>query len=574
MSALRPLFLFLATPISSSCGVMRIAPTLLAASLAASTLYSQPQAESFKLVASDAQAGDEFGRSVAVSANRVVVGSWHDGDSGSNSGSVYVYDAQTGAETAKLIASDGEAFDTFGFSVDIDGDTLIAGAPFSVFGAAYVFVRSGSSWIEQVKLRPGDAAVFDNFGYSVSIDGGTAIVGSFRDDDIFSGSGSAHVYVRNGGSWAHQAKLMASNPEGGAWFGTSVSICGDTVVIGSPFADGLAGIDLGSAYIFVRNAGAWTQQAELIPDSALSGDFVGYSVSISGETVVLGALLANETGNDSGAAHVFVRNGTTWTEQAKLLPSDPSPEDHFGVSVAIEDDTILVGSHWDNDNGSDSGSVYLFTRSGTTWQEEAKLLASDGTAADDFGFSVALEANTAVVGADLSDGTNFDCGSAYLFNLSSSGSPYCFGDGSGRPCPCGANAGTGQGCTNTGGSGATLAAFGNPSLSNDSFQLHVAGLPGSNPGLILRGMDETAAGLGNLAGDGLLCTTGQIARSQVQLSLSGSMTFSDFQGQPFGASSYGAGILTHYQLWYRDPANTCSGSGFNFSNAWAVTWLL
>ncbi len=121
--------------------------------------------------------------------------------------------------------------------------------------------------------------------------------------------------------------------------------------------------------------------------------------------------------------------------------------------------------------------------------------------------------------------------------------------------------------------GATLAGSGEASLTNDSFQLDVAGVPGNKPGLIVLGANQLNGGLGNPVGDGLLCVGGQTARSQVQASAAGFTTFADFQGQPFGASSYGPGVPTNYQYWYRDTANTCSGSGFNFSNAWTTTWL-
>ena len=156
----------------------------------------------------------------------------------------------------------------------------------------------------------------------------------------------------------------------------------------------------------------------------------------------------------------------------------------------------------------------------------------------------------------------------------SNGGAFCAGDGTGSPCPCGGNGAFGEGCANSSGvSGAQLNASGCASFSNDTFQLDVSGVPGNKPGLIMRGANQLNGGLGNPVGDGLLCVGGQTARSQVQVTAAGDTAFTDFQGQPFGASSYGIGVLTNYQFWYRDPANTCSGSGFNFSNAWSTTWL-
>ena len=157
---------------------------------------------------------------------------------------------------------------------------------------------------------------------------------------------------------------------------------------------------------------------------------------------------------------------------------------------------------------------------------------------------------------------------------SNPGIAHCFGDGSGTACPCGASGNPGEGCANTGGAGgAILVGIGSALLSLDSFGLYAEGVPGDKPGLILRGANQLNGGLGNPVGDGLLCVGGQTARSQVQVTSAGLTTFTDFQGQPFGASSYGLGLPTNYQFWYRDPGNTCSGSGFNFSNAWTTTWL-
>ncbi len=153
------------------------------------------------------------------------------------------------------------------------------------------------------------------------------------------------------------------------------------------------------------------------------------------------------------------------------------------------------------------------------------------------------------------------------------GSAYCFGDGSGANCPCSGFGIGGAGCANTASTGATLTGQGNAVLSGDTFQLDIVGVPGAKPGLVLRGANQLNGGLGNPVGDGLLCTGGQTARSHVQVTVAGNTSFTDFQGNPFGVSSYGAGIPTNYQFWYRDNQNTCSGSGFNFSNAWTVNWL-
>ena len=153
------------------------------------------------------------------------------------------------------------------------------------------------------------------------------------------------------------------------------------------------------------------------------------------------------------------------------------------------------------------------------------------------------------------------------------GSAYCFGDGSGTACPCAANGNSGEGCLNSAGTGgASLSATGSAYTLSDDFQLHVSGVPGSRPGLILQGMNQLNGGLGSPVADGLLCAGGQALRSQVQVTAGGSTTFANFQGSGFGASNYGVGTITNYQFYYRDPQNSCSGAGFNFSNGWSVVW--
>jgi len=153
------------------------------------------------------------------------------------------------------------------------------------------------------------------------------------------------------------------------------------------------------------------------------------------------------------------------------------------------------------------------------------------------------------------------------------GSAYCFGDGTGAVCPCSNHGNPGEGCANTSGvGGARLTGDGNASIANDSFRLIIEGVPGSKPGLVLRGSNFHSGGLGTAVGDGLLCTTTQTARSHIQITSAGSTIFTDFGGQPFGAESYGPNVNANYQFWYRDSTNTCSGSGFNFTNAWTVTW--
>ena len=207
-------------------------------------------------------------------------------------------------------------------------------------GSAYVFVRSGGVWTEQQKLEASDAAAVALFGHSVAISGETVVVGP-----------GAYVFVRSGDAWSQQQKLEASDGAPGDRFGFSVAIDAETVVVGAESDNGAAGFDQGSAYIFVRSGGVWSQQQKLEASDAAEEDQFGNSVAISGETVVIGARL-DEFGNP-GSAYVFVHSGGVWSQQQKLMVSDVEIFAEFGTSVAISGETIVVGAPFD-------ASAYVF----------------------------------------------------------------------------------------------------------------------------------------------------------------------------------------------------------------------
>ncbi|MGI8758559.1 MAG: Calx-beta domain-containing protein, partial [Acidimicrobiales bacterium] len=221
-----------------------------------------------------------------------------------------------------------------------------------------------------------------------------------------------------GTTWAQQAKLTAIDAAAGDRFGRSVAVSGDTAVVGAYLDDdAFAGTDSGSAHVFTRTGTTWAQQAKLTAIDAAAGDRFGRSVAVSGDTAVVGAPFDDPTDTDSGSAYVFTRTGATWAEQAKLTAADGAADDHFGRSVAVSGDTAVVGAHFDDDDdaGTDSGSAYVFTRTGTTWAQQAKLTAADAAAYDYFGYSVAVSGDTAVVGARGDDDAGLDSGSAYVF---------------------------------------------------------------------------------------------------------------------------------------------------------------
>ncbi len=378
-----------------------------------------------KFIAPDGEAGDNFGFSVAIDGDTAVVGAVND-TVGANSeqGSLYVF-VRTGinwTQQQMVTASDGARRDNFGVSVAINGDTIVAGAyaadvgPNPDQGSAYVFARSGTTWTQQQKLTADDGAADDQFGYSVAISRNTLVVAAPTDDVVSSDQGSAYVFLRTGSTWSQQQKLTAGDAAANDQFGFSVAISGDTIVAGAMHKVIAAHQDQGSAYVFVRTGTTWSQQQQLIVSNGFTLDQFGVSVAISGDTIVVGAQGVDLTDTDQGSAYVYLRTGTTWNLQQQLVASDAGKTDRFGVSVAISGDTIVVGAHLADVAFTNQGSVYVFVRSGVGWTERQKLIASDGAADDDFGCAVAINGDTVVIGADFDDvGPNPDQGSAYVF---------------------------------------------------------------------------------------------------------------------------------------------------------------
>ena len=281
--------------------------------------------------------------------------------------------------------------------------TICAAASLSIYQPAY-------AQISEFKLTASDNAAGDWFGISVSISGDYVAVGAYLDDDNGNESGSAYVFKRSGTSWAQEAKLLPADGAAGDHFGKSVSISGDYAVVGARNDDD-NGNESGSAYVFKRIGTSWAQEAKLLPADGAEGDNFGQSVSISGDYAVVGARNDDDNGSDAGSAYIFKRTGTSWAQEAQLFASDGAAGDIFGFSVSISGDYAVVGALHDDDNGSHSGSAYLFKRTGTSWTEEAKLLASDGAADTHFGV-VSISGGYAAVGAFLNGS---DAGSAYLY---------------------------------------------------------------------------------------------------------------------------------------------------------------
>jgi hypothetical protein len=387
--------------------------------LPASALTVEQEA---KLLASDGEAEDSFGRDLELDGDTAFIGAPHKDDNGEDSGAAYMF-TRTGSmwtEEFTLLPSDGTSGDQFGLSVALDGDTAVAGAPYDAdngdaSGAVYVFTRSGGGWIEQAKLLASDGDAEDYFGGAVALDGDTVLIGARGDSTNGYNSGAAYVFTRVGSAWTGPAKLLPSDGHMFDQFGLSLALDGDNALISSP-GDDVNGSGSGSAYWFARVGGVWEEQAKLIASDGDTDDYFGWAVVLDGDTALISARGDDDNGSSSGSAYVFTRVGDAWTEDVKLLASDGEDADFFGYSAALDGDTALIGAFGDDDNGTWAGAAYVFVRAGGVWTEEVKLLASDGDAEDYFGGAVALDGDTALIAASTDDNGMW-AGAAYVYRL-------------------------------------------------------------------------------------------------------------------------------------------------------------
>jgi hypothetical protein len=364
-----------------------------------------------KLTAPDGAVGDQLGWSLAVSGDTAVLGAYHATVNGlDRQGAAYVFVRTDGQWTfqQKLVGSDSREHDQFGWSVAVSGDTVLIGANTDDIsqvreqGSAFVFVRSAGQWSEQQKLLAPDGAASDFFGQAVALSGDTALIGASLADITPGGDeGAAYVFIRTGTAWAVQQKLSASNGGSMDNFGQAVALSGDTALVGAYTAEVGASTDQGAAYVYARSGTSWTEQQELVASDGAAGDAFGWSVALSSDTALVGAYLADVGSHaDQGAAYAYARSGATFAEQGRLVASEGATLDGFGWSVALAADSALIGANKALvDSNLEQGSAFLFARSETTWSEERRFVAQAGAAYDGFGWSVALAPKVVLVGA-------------------------------------------------------------------------------------------------------------------------------------------------------------------------------
>ena len=343
-------------------------------------------------------------------------------------------------QVAKLFASDSAVGDEFGWSTTLSGDTLVVGVPHdddngSASGSAYVFERNWGgpdNWGQVAKLTPSDGDAGDRFGWPVAMSGGTLVVGASGDSDNGAWSGSAYVFERDWGganNWGEVTKLMPSDGATDDYFGLAIAIDGDTLVVGA-YRDDDRGANSGSAYVFERDWGGtdnWGQVTKLTSSDGVANDRFGRAVAINKDTLAVGSFLNVGNGAHSGSAYVFGRNqggADNWGQVTKLNPPDDVGAGLFGYTLAMSGDTLAVGAYSDGDGGVNSGAAYVFERNqgGTdNWGRVTKIVPSDGASNDQFGFAMDISRDTLIVGADSDDDNGPNSGSAFIFERDQGG---------------------------------------------------------------------------------------------------------------------------------------------------------
>ena len=305
--------------------------------------------ERAKLTAFDGITDDLFGDAVSISGNTAMVGAPLDDDAGDQSGAVYVFDRQgeSWVFKEKLLARDISEEARFGSAVSISGNYAIISAPgvdidgVENAGAAYIFEREPGSWFKKARLTAPNPSTFDAFAWSVSIDGNRAVIGAPLEDHLGSNAGLAFLAERSGSAWSVRWKLMGADTNDADEFGRAVSISGDYVVIGAPHHD-VNGLSSGAAYVFQRQGATWPEKARLTPSDGVAIAYFGNAVSNDGSDVVVGGPWANNPESNAGSAYLFRRSGSAWEET--IFNAETDEHDAFGYSVSISDGQALVGA--------------------------------------------------------------------------------------------------------------------------------------------------------------------------------------------------------------------------------------
>ncbi len=490
-----------------------------------------------------------FGGALSMSGNRVAVGDRQSSSTAIGEAFVFVRSAGMWDLEAEIHALDAAADDRFGCDVSLDGDTLLVGAEFADHsgksnpGAAYVFVRNGSSWIQQAKLVAGDPLDNSNFGLTVAVDGDTAVVGAPVHN---SAVGAIYVFVRNGSTWSQQQKLAQTNLAPGTRFGSAVAIDGDRCLSGAPQNQVNGQLLVGVTYVYERSGGLWSLSGALTPVVTDFTSRFGAAVALEDQRVLVGAPGESFPDVNTGAAYVFEKNGAFWTQTQKLVGIGTDFNDTFGASVDLSGNWIAIGAPFhSNAQAAGSGTVKLFELSGGSWIERLDMVGNSTDNADQLGVSVAIEAGRVIGGAsDAEAPTGGTPGEAYVWQVNPPVvSGYCTAK------------------QNSAGCAPQIAWSGTPSVSSPAAFLVTASLVLSQkPGLLLYGMLYNQLPFQG----GILCVAPPTTRTAVQQS-GGSPSGNDCTGayafdlndhvQSGADPALVVGEDVYCQYWYRDPAS-------------------
>ncbi len=385
--------------------------------------------EQQRLLASDRDFGDQFGRGVAIEGNLVLVGAeWVDIPGAADAGAAYVFRLSEGKwlQEEKLSPDSLRGNHRFGSSVDINEQRLLIGADFAHGetagnreGAAFVFEPEDSEWDQSARLWADDGKNGDGFGGSVAMSGNRILIGAeWVEYPDFDDAGAAYMFEQQDGTWDQVAKFSASQMTIDGHFGNAVDMDGNRAVVGSMFGDSGAEERTGAAYVFERIDGVWTETATLYPSDVEEYDYFGASVSLNGDRILVGSERDDERGEDAGAAYVFDLVDGEWREMGKLMASDGTDLDILGGDVAVWGDRAVVGTGFADANEEDNvGAAYLFEFVDSQWVQSAKLTAADAMAGAHFGQFLDMDSQRAVFGAFLHDVDRINTGAAYVVTI-------------------------------------------------------------------------------------------------------------------------------------------------------------
>ena len=550
---------------------LRTAATLLPLFALHTGALAQTQNEDSKLIGNAALSMDMFGESIGLDGDLAVVGSSELSFPDFGAGSAYVFERITGdwSQSARLVAPDGGPAQAFGRSVAIDAGTILVGSdqddpggPNGMTGAVFVFERTAAeTWERTARLVPSDGSAGDLFGWSVDLNGERALVGSWRHAGM---SGAAYVYRRTAGGWIEEAKLTAPDGEPTDELGFHVGLDEARAIAGARNDDD-ANTDAGAAYVFARNGTAWSLESKLTVPGQAAGSRTGTAVAIDADRALLGAPGAVVSGAPVGSAIVFERQAGSWRLEATLAGPPNTERFSFGRSVALQGTRAVVGEP----ASATFGAAHVFDRFAAGWARTRSLDPSDNRGGQSFGFASAMDGERVLVSSLCGEGLEPGSGAAYVFEVPSPlGVPFCFGDGTAL-CPC-ANQGTagqGEGCVNSTAFAGRLRASGSSSLMRNDLRLEGSGLPPDARVLLAT---STLLGTSTPFGSGLACLAGSPRRLGSQVaSTAGGVVF-DFDSAPLGVTP---GERRAFQMIYRDTVHGSCGARANLTNGLEVLFL-